>query len=64
MQLLGVLPRSATGLLDRLAGIHGLLQDLGVVDVGRRVGYRQRDASSVGKGSNFLALEMSEQPCR
>jgi hypothetical protein len=28
------------------------------------VGYRQRDASSVGKGSNFLALEMSEKPCR
>ena len=35
VQLLGALARSAAGPLDRRDGIHDLLQDLGVVDVGR-----------------------------
>ena len=48
MQLLGTLARASTRrLADRLYGIHGLFQDLRVVDVGRRVDHRERDASAV-----------------
>jgi hypothetical protein len=47
MQLLGALARSATRSLDRLDGVHRLLQDLGVVDVRARVDHRERDAISV-----------------
>jgi hypothetical protein len=50
VQLLRTLARPArtnVGLLDRLDGVHGLLQDLRVVDVGRREYYRERDTPSV-----------------
>ena len=50
VQLVGALARPsgfATRSLDRLDAIHGLLQDLGVVDVRGREDYRERDASSV-----------------
>src|SRR5215218_7372279 len=47
VQLLGALARAAAGFADRLDGIHGLFQDLGVVDVGSRVDHRERDASPV-----------------
>jgi hypothetical protein len=56
MQLLRTLARPAgttTGLLDRRDGVHGLLQDLRVVDVGGREDYRERDAPSV---RNNMAL--------
>src|SRR5215210_1989773 len=56
MQLLGALARPATGLLDRLDGIHGFLLDLGVVDVCSRVDHRQRDASSVDHNMALRAL--------
>jgi hypothetical protein len=50
MELLGTLPRSAgtaTRPLDRLDSVHGLLQDLRVVDVRGGEHYRQWDAPSV-----------------
>src|SRR3712207_4644949 len=50
MQLLGALARPAgfsAGPLDRLDRIHGLLQDLRVMDVGGAEDYRERDAPSV-----------------
>jgi hypothetical protein len=48
MQLLRALARASTRrLADRLNGIHGLFQDLGVVDVGSCMEHRERDASSV-----------------
>ena len=50
VQLLRTLARpapTAMGLLDRLDGVHGLLQDRRVVDVGGREDYRERDAPSV-----------------
>jgi hypothetical protein len=48
MQLLRALARASTRrLADRLNGIHGLFQDLGVVDVGSCMDHRERDASSV-----------------
>jgi hypothetical protein len=48
VQLLRALARSATArLADRRDSIHDLFQDLGVVDVGRRVNHRERDTSSV-----------------
>ena len=57
VQLLRALARSATArLADRLDGVHDLLQDLRVVDVGRRVGHRQRDASSVYHNMALRAL--------
>jgi hypothetical protein len=56
VQLVGALPRSATRPFDRFDGIHGLLQDLGVVDVCSRVGHRERDASSVDHNVALRAL--------
>ena len=56
VQLLRTLARpapTAMGLLDRLDGVHGLLQDRRVVDVGGREDYRERDAPSV---RNNMAL--------
>jgi hypothetical protein len=47
VQLLGALAGSATGLADRCNGVHGLLQDFRVVDVGGGVDHRERHASSV-----------------
>src|SRR5215212_8230740 len=48
MQLLRALARSATRrLADRRDSIHSLFQDLRVVDVGRRVDHRERDAAAV-----------------
>jgi hypothetical protein len=43
VQLLWALTRSATALSDRRDGVHGLLQYIGVLDVGRRVDHRERD---------------------
>src|SRR5829696_9446138 len=47
VQLLGALARAATRTLDRLDGVHGLFQDPGVMDVGRRVDHREQDTSPV-----------------
>jgi hypothetical protein len=50
MQLLRALARPTgfpTGALDRLDAIHGLFQDLRVMDIGGAEDYREREASSV-----------------
>src|SRR5215211_3117515 len=48
MQLLRSFARAPTSRpTDRFDGVHGLFQDLRIMDVGRRVGHRQRDASPV-----------------
>ena len=47
VQLPRAFARSATGLADGLDGVHGLLQYLRVVDIGRRVDYTERYALSV-----------------
>src|SRR5215210_7097922 len=48
VQLLRAFARSATRrFADRRDGIHGLFQDLRVVDVGRRVDHRERNTSSI-----------------
>jgi len=54
MQLVGALARSAlTRLANRRDGVHHLLQDLGIVNVGGGEDYRERDATSV---RNNMAL--------
>ena len=54
LRLLRAFPRSATtGALDRLDGVHHLLEDPRVVDVGRGERYCERDALAVG---NKVAL--------
>ena len=47
VQLLWALMRSATALSDRRDGVQGFLQDIGVMDVGRRVDHRERDSVPV-----------------
>src|SRR5215212_5393348 len=47
VQLLGALARATARLTDRSHGVYRLLQYLGVVDVGRRVDHRERDAVSL-----------------
>ena len=47
VQLLRAFARSATRLAYRTDGVHGFLQNLGVVNVGCRVDHRERDTSSV-----------------
>jgi hypothetical protein len=49
--LMKPLPRTATDY-----GVHGLFQVLRVVDTGRRVGHRQRDASLVDHNGALRAL--------
>ncbi len=56
MQLLGSLPRTAARLADRRDSVHGLLQDLRVVDIGRRVDHREWDAASVDHNVALRAL--------
>ena len=56
VQLLGALARASTRTLDGLDGIHGLFQDPGVVDVGRRVNHRERDTSPVDHNMALRAL--------
>ena len=57
MQLLRALARSSARLTDRLDGVHGLLQELlRVVDVGRRVDHRQRDAFPLNHNVALRAL--------
>src|SRR3712207_502997 len=57
VQLLRALARTPTRrLADRLDGVHGLFQDLRVVDIGRRVGHRQRGASPVDHNMTLRAL--------
>jgi hypothetical protein len=48
MQLVRSLPRSPTGAFDGLNGIYRCLQHPGVMDIGRRLGYGERDPVSVG----------------
>src|SRR5215210_3198526 len=56
MQLFGALAWASTRPLDGLDGIHGLLEDLGVVDVGSRVDHRERDSSPVEHNMALRAL--------
>ena len=56
VQLLRTLSRSATRTLDGLYSVYGLFQNLRVVDVGRRVNHRKRDASSVYHDMALRAL--------
>src|SRR5829696_9339350 len=56
VQLLGALARAATRTLDGLDGVHGLFQDPGVMDVGRRVDHRERDTSPVDHNVALRAL--------
>jgi hypothetical protein len=56
VQLLGAFAWAATRLADRLDGIDGLLQDLRVMNVGRRVDQREWDAFSVDHDMALRAL--------
>ena len=56
MELVGAFARPAPRSADRLDGIHGLFQDLRVVDVGRRVAHRERDAAAVDHKMALRAL--------
>ena len=56
VQLLRALPRSATGTRDGLYGVHGLFQDLRVVDVRSRVNHRERNSPPVANNVALRAL--------
>src|SRR5215218_9234163 len=56
MELLGAFALAATRLSYRRDSVHGLLQDLGVVNVGRRVDHTERDAFSVDHTMALRAL--------
>jgi hypothetical protein len=56
VQLLRAFARSATRLAYRLDGVHGFLQNLGVVNVGCRVDHTERDTSSVDHNMALGAL--------
>ena len=56
VQLLRALARPATWLPDRGDGVHGLLQDLRVLDVDGGVRHRERDASSVDHNMALRSL--------
>src|SRR5215212_7649684 len=57
VQLLGAFARASTmRLANRFDGVYGLLQHLGVVDVGSRVDHRQRDAPSIYHNMALRAL--------
>ena len=56
VQLLWAPARATARLADRRDGVHGLLQRLGIVDVGGGLDYRERDAPSVDHSMALRAL--------